>query len=175
MTAGSSIESRPRAETVGVAWPRSGRWAPLALLAATLALLAGAAIAGAAPLDASSYRARADAVCAGANARMERVPVPRSEQGIRAWMAEAVPVYTRSVARLRGLAPPRALRARHRAWTGVLAQRVRLVRRLQLDIAGGAPAAAAVQAAAPRLERLRLKARARARQLGLRACAGRPR
>ena len=156
-----------------------GALGPLALLvlalAAALALLASAAEAGGAPLDAKTYRARADRVCAAANARLARVPVPRTESGVRAWLDEAVPIYTRSVRRLRGLAPPRRLAARHRAWTAVLARRARIVSGLRARVAKGAPAAAAVRAAAPGLERLRARARARARGLGLRACAGRSR
>jgi hypothetical protein len=148
------------------------RLSAAAVLVAVLTLAAGGGRADA--LTAPAYRSSADAVCARANARIDALGTPRSDSEIRAWLRRAVPVYARGVARLRALEPPRALRARHARWTAALAARLRVARALRARVDAGVRPAVALEAARPRLERLRGLGRARARALGLRACAGRP-
>ncbi len=135
------------------------------------AIAGGADRASAAP--APAYRAAADRVCAVANARLAAIPVPRTSGEVRPWVGRALPLMAASTRRIRGLAPPPALRARHRAWVRALALRVATARALRDGIDAGASPSAALQAALPRLEAQKRAARARARALGLRACSGR--
>ena len=144
-------------------------WAVIAMIA-----LAGGADA-AAGLPAPAYRAAAERVCTTANARLTALPAPRTSAEVRTWVAGAVPIVTASTKRLRTLAPPARLRARHRAWGVALARRSAAARALRARIAAGAPPVAALGAALPRLNALKRAARVRARALGLRTCAGRPR
>ncbi len=83
-------------------------------------------------------------------------------------------MYARGVSRLRALKPPPALRVRHARWTTILSRRAGVARALRARIDSGVRPAVALEAARPRLERLRGLGRARARALGLRACAGLP-
>lgn len=142
------------------------------MLVLAAAVAGGAARAAAAP--APLYRASADRICATTNARLAAVPAPRDADDVRAWMLRAVPIMSRSVARVRALAPPRALRTRHRAWVSALGARAAATQALRRRIAAGAPPVATLEAARPRLQAQKRTARARARALGLRACAGRP-
>lgn len=143
-----------------------------AVLAVALLLASGGGRADA--LTAPAYRSSADAVCARSNARIDALGTPRSDAEIRAWLRRAVPVYARGVARLRALKPPPALRVRHARWTRTLSRRVGVARALRARIDSGIRPAVALEAARPRLERLRGLGRVRARALGLRACAGLP-
>lgn len=144
-----------------------------ALTVLLVALAAAAHAPGAFAASAPAYRAGADAACARANARLAKLPEPRTSDEVRRWVVRAVPIMSASVRRVRALAPPRALRARHRAWSRVLARRAATARSLRARIARGAPPVATLRAAAPRLTRLKRASRARARALGLRTCAGR--
>ena len=144
-------------------------WAVIAMIA-----LAGGAEA-AVGLPAHTYRTAAERVCTTANARLTVLPAPRTSAEVRTWVARAVPIVIASSKRLRTLTPPARLRARHRAWGVALARRSAAARALRARIAAGAPPVAALGAALPRLNALKRAARVRARALGLRTCAGRPR
>jgi hypothetical protein len=128
----------------------------------------------AAGLTAPAYRAKADRVCTVANARLAALPAPRTGDEIRAWVTRAVPIVAASTKRLRALAPPARLRARHLVWSRALARRSAAARALSRRIAAGAPPVAALADALPRLDHLKRTARARARALGLHTCAGLP-
>ena len=147
--------------------------------AALWAVIVLVAVAGgvdrAAGLSAHAYRATADGICATANARLAALPPPRTADEIRHWVTRAVPIVAASTKRLRALAPPARLRTRHRVWGRALTRRSSVAQALSRRIAAGAPPVAALADALPTLTRLRRAARARARALGLHACAGRPR
>jgi hypothetical protein len=145
----------------------------MVLVVMGVALAGGTATAGAA--SAPAYRSAADRVCASATARVAALPAPRTGREVRAWVRRAVPIMLSSTRRLRALRPPTALRARHRAWSVALGRRARTARVLRSRIAAGAPPVTTLQAALPRLGAQKRRARAKARALGLRACAGRPR
>jgi hypothetical protein len=144
-------------------------WAAIAVV-----VLAGGAQ-SAVGLTAPAYTAKADRVCTVANARLAALPSPRTADEIRAWVTRAVPIVAASTKRLRALAPPARLRARHRVWSRALTRRASAAQALSRRIAAGAPPVAALADALPTLTRLKRAARARARALGLHACAGRPR
>jgi hypothetical protein len=147
---------------------------PAAVWAAVAAIVLAGGAQSAAGLTVPAYRAKADRVCTVANARLAALPAPRTAGEIRAWVGRAVPIVATSTKRLRALKPPARLRARHRAWSRVLTRRAAAARALRTRIAAGAPPVAALANALPRLNALKRAARARARPLGLRACAGRP-
>ena len=144
-------------------------WAAIAVV-----VLAGGAQ-SAVGLTAPGYRLEADRVCTAANARLAALPPPRTADEIRHWVTRAVPVVAASTQRLRALAPPARLRTRHRVWGRALTRRSSAAQALSRRIAAGTPPVAALADALPTLSRLKRAARARARALGLHACAGRPR
>ncbi len=144
-----------------------------AVCAVVLVLLAGGAQI-ALGLSGPAYRATAERVCTGTNARLAALPAPHTADEIRGWVTRSVPIVVTSTSRLRALSPPEPLRARHRAWSRALTRRAAAARALRDGVTAGAPPVAALADALPRLEALRRTARARAAALGLRTCAGRP-
>lgn len=153
---------------------------PLALtlgLAVALVLLVGLATEAsrADALGPKRYRAVANTLCLKSSRAIDRIPAPRTGDDVRGWLNRAVPIYVRSVKRIRRLAPPprRVWRVRHRAWSRTLLVRARYMRRVQIRVNRGADPALAIIGATPRLNVLRARARIQAGRLGLRICSGR--
>lgn len=88
-----------------------------AVAALSLAVaLAGCGGGSGKPLTASEYRAKADAICANANADLKAVPQPTSPGELDEFVDKAKPVVKNAIDDLEGLRPPSELRDAANRW-----------------------------------------------------------
>jgi hypothetical protein len=143
--------------------------ARLALCALVLALTGAAA--SAAPLPATEYRARAQAICAETERGILRLPPPTEGAQVAPYIDRLLPVLRRAVRRLDALDPPPALAGQHERFLRSGRLGIALFARMRARVRRGADPVAVVQASERPLARLDAQGNAAARALGLPACA----
>lgn len=81
------------------------------------------------PLSRTAYLARADSICAGTNARLLSLGVPRREEDFAPFARRAVPIFEGGLSRLRAVRAPDELAGRVSAFYSRLGRIADLIRR----------------------------------------------
>jgi hypothetical protein len=116
------------------------------------------------------YRARANAICTVANAKLKRVKTPKSKGDIGPFLKSSLPIFRGQYNELKRLHPPAALKADHGKVLTLEKQQLDGLQVVIDQIDGGADPVKAFGAAEKRLSKVGAAELATWRKLGVKAC-----
>jgi hypothetical protein len=141
----------------------------IAVVGALAVLAAGCGGGGGERLSRDDYVAKADAICREVTKKRQTLPIPTSIAGIPRYVDRALPLLDNARSDLRALRPPPDLEEEVTSWLDAIGEE----RDALSDLRGAAKDrnAAKVRAIGSRGVAIEQRARARARAIGLVACA----